>query len=240
VGVDYYWITDTQRGEALVIAQRSGRETVPDPNEHETAPKMSFLMCPHDGYFPSKDTPQLHEFTKVFDSIDDAARIVYESTGLRPTQARPTLSDLWQGLVDRGYFNNLPYPAYAGGLFKPLQIQAVPSQVGPAQISVRWDAEYRGGGATSLQFSRDVPVYGVEYAQLAGTTVPRSNPTLGADFVTANPGDYLVASPGNGRLWKVESIDRAQAPAALRANRAASRGANYDIAFDKVTLGPLQ
>src|ERR1700722_8336003 len=33
VGVDYYWIIDTNLGEALIIAQRTGKETVAAPRE---------------------------------------------------------------------------------------------------------------------------------------------------------------------------------------------------------------
>jgi hypothetical protein len=55
-----------------------------------------------------------------------------------------------------------------------------------------------------------VPIRGVEYTQFIGTT--------------ATSGDYLVASTGNGRIWKVEAIS----------------GADYDLAFDSVVLGPLQ
>jgi hypothetical protein len=220
VGVDYYLLNDVKRGEAIIIAQRSGKETVTGlaPQLVEKAPKLSFLMCAHEGYYPSKDTPQLHLFTKVSDNLNDAPKILQQSTGLTLATRQPTLSNLWKALVAQDYFNEVRFSdshgaAYAGGLFKPLALQSVASELGrsaPSQISIKWEAEYRGGGATSLKFTNDVPVYGVEYAQFVGTS--------------ASGGDFLVSSPGNGKLWKVEAF----------------RGATYDIAFDKVVLGPLQ
>lgn len=215
VGVDYYWITDVKRDEALVIAQRSGKQTVAEPRQVATAPKLTFLMCAHEGYEPSKGTPQVHEFVKVSDNLRNAPRILQESTGLKLSKKRPTLSDLWRGLVAMRYFSDPRFAdehgnAYAGGFLKPFEIQPVASAIGPATVSLTWNGEYRGGGATSLKFTPGVPVYGVEHAQFVGTTT--------------NSGDFLVSSPGNGKLWKVEAI----------------RGAEYDLAFDKVTIGPLQ
>jgi len=75
---------------------------------------------------------------------------------------------------------------------------------------LKWNGQYYGGGGTSLKFTPAVPIRGVEHAQFIGTTT--------------NSGDFLVSSPGNGRMWKVEAI----------------RGGSYDLAFDQVTLGPLQ
>jgi len=216
VGVDYYWIIDTRRSEALAVAQRSGRETVTGPVQGATPPKFSFLMCAHEGYFPSKDTPQIHEFVKVSDDIVDAPRIVQASTGLKLTKEGPTLLDLWQGLVAMGYFDNERFVAYAGGFFKSVKIQPVATAAGPAPVSVIFDGEYRGGGATSLKFTNGVPVYGVEYAQFIGTSLPGE--------AKDGAGDYLVASPGNGNLWKVEALV----------------GADYELAFDSVVIGPLQ
>jgi hypothetical protein len=210
VGVDYFWIIDTKRGEALIIAQRTGEDSMAGLQPAANAPKFTFLMCAHEGYIPSKDTPQIHEFVKVSDNIEDAPRILQKATGLKSRKARPTLSDLWQELVASGYFNTPHGVAYAGGFFKPLQIQPVASAIGPALASVKWDGEYMGGGATSLQFKAGVPIKGVEYAQFIGATT--------------KSGDFLVSSPGNGKLWKVEAI----------------RGAAYDLAFDKVVIGPLQ
>jgi len=217
VGVDYFWINDMKRSEGLIIAQRSGKESVagPQPAAAATAAKFSYVMCAHEGYIPSKDSPQVHEFIKVSNSIADAAQIVERATGVKNKKARPTLQDLWRGLVAARYFSDPRYAdqhgnAYAGGFFKPMEIQPVANVIGPTSVSLRWDAEYRGGGATSMRFTPDVPVHGVEYAQFVGTTT--------------GSGDFLVSSPGNGRLWKVEAIS----------------GGQYDLAFDKVVVGPLQ
>jgi hypothetical protein len=223
VGVDYFEIIDTKRNEALIIAQRTGKETLAKMRPVANAPKLTYLMCAHEGYMPSKDTPQIHEFTKVSDSIEDAPRILQESTGLKLQKAQPSLSDLWQGLLAEGYFNTPHGTAYAGGFFKPVQIQPVANAVGPAGVSVKWDGEYRGGGSTSVKFTPDKPITGVEHAEFVGTST--------------NSGDFLVSSPGNGKLWKVEvtgSATRGGASAELVETH------NYDLAFDKVVLGPLQ
>jgi len=210
VRVDYFWIFDTKRSEGLIIAQRTGRQTMARLRPLANAPKLSYLLCAHEGYFPSKDAPQIQEFVKVSDNIDEAPRILYESTGLRLKDARPTLEALWRGLVRTGYFQSLNAVAFAGGFFKPLQIRRVPSEVGPALTSLKWDAEYYGGGQTAIKFTRGEPIKGVEYAQFVGTTTPS--------------GDFLVSSPGNGKLWKVEAF----------------AGGNYDLGFDSVVLGPLE
>jgi hypothetical protein len=212
-GVDYFWINDMQRNEGLIIAQRSGKETV-QQTARANAPKFSYVMCAHDGYFPSKDTPQVHEFVKASDSIADAAKVIEQATGVKIQKPRPTLQDLWNNLVAVRYFSDPRYAdqrgyAYAGGFFKPMAIQPIANAVGPAQVALKWDAVYRGGGQTSIRFTPDVPIQGVEYAQFVGTTT--------------DSGDYLVSSPGNGRLWKVEAL----------------RGGQYDLAFDKVVVGPL-
>jgi len=72
-----------------------------------------------------------------------------------------------------------------------------------------WDSEYYGGGTTWIKFTPGVPMRGVEYSTFVGTT--------------ATAGDYLVASPGNGKLAKVEALV----------------GGDYDLAFDSVTMGPM-
>jgi len=210
VGVDYFWIMDTKRSEGLIIAQRTGKETMAGLKAIPKAPKLTYLMCAHEGYVPSKETPQIHEFVKVSNSIEDAPRILQAATGLKVRKPQATLADLWQGLVAMGYFKGLPAVAYAGGFFKPLQIERVANEMGPASVSLKWDGEYYGGGSTSLKFTKGVPIKGVEYTQFIGTTT--------------RSGDFLVSSPGNGKLWKVEAIS----------------GAEYDLAFDSVVLGPLQ
>jgi hypothetical protein len=210
VHVDYFWIMDTVRNEGLIIAQRSGKESTADLKPVANAPKITYLMCAHEGYLPATDTAQIHEFVKVSDGIEDAQRVLQKATGLKFRKAQPTLSDLWQEIVASGYFKKMPAVAFAGGLFKPIQITSVPSQIGPAQVSLKWNAEYYGGGTTSLKFTPGEPIKGVEYTQFVGTT--------------AGSGNYLVASPGNGKLWKVEALS----------------GHTYDLAFDSVVLGPLR
>jgi hypothetical protein len=167
-------------------------------------------MCAHRGYIPATDTALIHEFVKVSDSIEDAPRILEKATGLKFRKARARLSDLWQEIVASGYFKSMPAVAFAGALFKPIQIETVTNDIGPAQVSLKWNGEYYGGGSTSVKFTPGVPIKVVEYTQFIGTT--------------ASSGNYLVSSPGNGKLWKVEAIS----------------GGNYDLAFDSVILGPLR
>ena len=210
--VDYFWIFDTQRSEALIIALRDGNNStagmslgVPNP------PKLSYLICAHEGYIPTVEKgSEIHEFTKVSNSIADAPRVLEKATGLKFKTGRPILSELWKEIVASKYFQSLPAVAFAGGFFKPIRVDLVPSAVGPAQVSMSWDSEYYGGGTTWIQFTPGVPMKGVEYTQFVGTT--------------ASAGDFLVASPGNGKLAKVE----------------ARAGGNYDLAFDSVSFGPME
>ena len=210
VQVDYFWIIDTRRNEGLMIAQRTGKESMAELKPVANAPKITYLMCVHEGFIPATDTAQIHEFVKVSDSIEDAPRILQTATGLKFQKARPTLSDLWEEIVASGYFKSMPAVAFAGALFKPIQIERVTSDLGPAQVSLKWNGEYYGGGSTSLKFTPGVPIKSIEYTEFIGTT--------------ASSGDYLVSSPGNGKLWKVEAIS----------------GGRYDLAFDSVVLGPLK
>lgn len=212
VKVDYFWIFDTKRGEGLIIAQRTGKETMAALKPLANAPKLSYLMCAHEGYYPSKETPQIQEFVKVSDDIADAPRILNQATGLKVQAGarEPSLAEMWRGLQDMKYFHGLPAVAFAGGFFKPLQIKRVASEVGPAQVLVRWDSEYYGGGSTAIKFTSGTPIKGVEYAQFVG--------------VSTSKGDFLVASPGNGKIWKVEAM----------------AGGSYDLGFDSVVLGPME
>lgn len=226
VSVDYFWIVDTRNNEGLIIALRNGKQSVAAPREAAAnTPKLTFLMCPQEGYVPANQTPMIHEFVKVSDSIADAPRILQKATGLKVTKAQPSLTELWQGLLASKYFNGLPAVAFAGALFKPIQIGSVANAVGPAGISLKWDAEYRGGGATSIQYTTGVPMVGVEHAEFVGTST--------------NQGDYLVSSPGNGKIWKVEASSKVAAGSKEEAARLAV-GHTYDLAFDKVVLGPLK
>ena len=209
--VDYFWIIDTQRNEGLVIALRNGNNSTAGMKPVPNAPKISYLICAHEGYIPTVERgSEIHEFVKVSNSIADAPKVLANATGLKFKPGRATLSDLWQVIVASGYFKSLPAVAFAGGLFKPMRFERVPGPIGPAQVSMSWDAEYYGGGTTWIKFTPGVPMRGTEYTQFVGTS--------------ATAGDFLVASPGNGKLYKVE----------------AASGGDYDLAFDSVTFGPLQ
>jgi len=211
--VDYFWIIDTQNNEALLIAQRgTGKQSTAELKPvSDNAPTISYLICPHEGYLPAMERgSEIHEFVKVSNSIEDAPKILANGTGVKFRRARASLSEMWQQIVASGYFKSLPAVAFAGGLFKPLQLKTVTSAIGPVQFSLGWNSEYYGGGTTWLKFTPGVPMKGFEFGQFVGTTASR--------------GDFLVASPGNGRLWKVE----------------ARSGGDYDLAFDSVTIGPMQ
>jgi hypothetical protein len=206
VHVDYFWIMDTKLNEALIVAQRSGKNTV-GQSRLKNAPKLTYLMCAHEGYSPATSVPQIHQFTKVSHSTDSAAQLVQQATGLRSRTERPTPSELWRGLVESKYFDGLPYVAFAGALFKPLRIEHVRSAGNtPPEVVLGWDAEYRGGGSTKLKYTTGVPMRGTERGQFVGTTT--------------GSGDYLVSSPGNGGVYKVEVF----------------AGGNYDLGFDSVIL----
>jgi hypothetical protein len=209
VHVDYFWIMDTRANEGLIIAQRSGKQSVTQAPERANAPKLTYLMCAHEGYTPGSNTPQIHEFTKVSSSTANAAQIVQRATGVRFAKGT-SLSNMWRRLVSSGYFNNLPYVAYAGGFFKPITIQSVRGDDGTPQVAVNWNGEYRGGGSTKLKYTTGVPMRGTERAQFVGTT--------------ARAGDFLVSSLGNGKLWQVEVV----------------AGGDYDLSFDTVSIGPLE
>jgi hypothetical protein len=229
VHVDYFWIIDTNLNEALIVAQRSGRETLANAKPLRNAPKLTYLMCAHDGYSPGTNVPQVHQFTKVSDTTDGAAQIVQEATGVTTDVARPTPTDLWRALLAARYFDGLPYVAFAGALFKPMHYDFVKGDNGPPELSLGWDAEYRGGGSTLLKYTTGIPTMGSEQAQFVGTT--------------SVSGDYLVASPGNGNLWKVEAYPKRRTSSGQLQPAADStiiEGDDYSLAFDAVTLGPLE
>lgn len=211
VSVDYFWFMDTKRNEALIIAQRTGRQTLAKMRPVANAPKFSYLICAHQGYFPSKETPQMQEFIKVSDDLREAPRLLEEATGL-PAREGATMQEMWDGLLKMDYFNKIRSraKAFGGALFKAVQVASVPNPIGPPHISMSWQGTYFGGGSTAIKWTPDVPIKGVEYGQFVGTA--------------ARSGDFLVSSPGNGRMWKVEAM----------------AGGNYDLAFDAVSLGPLQ
>jgi len=228
LSVDYFWIIDTKHNEALIIALRNGKQTVAAPRDAATAPKLTFLLCAHEGYTPDTETPMIHEFVKVDDDIDDAPQILQKATGLKLSKKRPSLSDLWQGLLTSGYFKSMPAVAFAGAHFKPVQLRRVANATGPAGLSLRWDAEYRGGGSTSIKYVTGLPLVGVEHGEFIGTTT--------------KSGDFLVSSPGNGKIWKVEAsgVEPSDSGASEEGSRKTFPAVCYDLAFDAVTLGPLQ
>ena len=209
--IDYFWIFDIPRREALIIALRNGANSTAGMSLGvATPPKLSYLICAHEGYIPTVEKgSEIHEFTKVSHSIANTVEVLQKATGLTFTTTTPSLSLLWQEIVASGYFKSLPAVAFAGGFFKPLRIESVPSEVGPAQVSMSWDAEYYGGGTTWIKFTPGVPMRGVEFTTFVATT--------------GSNGDYLVASPGNGKLAKVEAFE----------------GGDYDLAFDSVSFGAM-
>jgi len=226
--VDYFWIIDTQRNEGLIIAQRTGSQSLAGMRPVAKAPKITYLMCANEGYIPGSERgSQIHEFTKVSDSVEDAPQILQKATGVK--LGKGTLSEQWKEIVASGYFKSLPAVAFAGGLFKPIQLDLAPSPIGPAQFSMKWNSEYYGGGATQLKFTPGVPMRGVEYTQFVGTT--------------ATAGDFLVSSPGNGKIYKVEANSEPAARVAgeqPETNLYEEYQEYYDLAFDSVTVGPLQ
>jgi hypothetical protein len=226
LAIDYFWVIDTKRNEGLIIALRNGQQSVASPSDatFANAPKLTFLLCAHEGYIPAKDYHMIHVFTKVADSIEDAPQILQKATGLKLSAGHPTLSDMWQELLASGYFKSLPAAAFAGALFKPIQIGRVANAVGPAGASLQWSSEYRGGGSTSIKYVTGVPLLGVEHGEFVGTTT--------------NAGDFLVSSPGNGKTWKVEAS--LPAGAVAEGSTEVFPASCYDLAFDSVTLGPLQ
>jgi len=209
--VDYFWVFDMTRNEALIIALRNGNTSTAGLSLGvQKPPTLTYLICAHEGYMPNVEkASEIHQFTKVSHSIANAAQIISKATGISFKTAQPSLSDLWQEIVAAGYFQTLPAVAFAGGFFSPIKLELVPSPIGPSQVAVSWNSQYYGGGATGIQFTPGVPMQGVEYTTFVATT--------------ATDGDYLVASPGNGKMAKVEAVV----------------GGDYDLAFDWASWGAV-
>jgi hypothetical protein len=206
LNVDYYMVVDTKRKEALVFEQLGPKRAVRAPKAG--AASWSFLMCGRERYLPHHPA-QVHEFQKVSDNVEDARTLLGTSTGLTFTdKSDVVLSSAWQRLVSTKYFDNLRAPAYAGGLFKPFEMKTV-TEDGKSMFSMRYEAEYRGGGATAAKFQSGVPIRGAESGQFVG--------------VTTATGDFLVSSLGNGSEFKKEAQD----------------GGLINMFFDKVVIGPL-
>jgi hypothetical protein len=226
LGVDYFWIMDTKRNEGLIVALRNGQQTVPSLSAAmaANAPKLTYLLCAHEGYVPAKDYHMIHVFTKVADGIDDAQQILEKATGVKFGAGQHNLIDMWQTILASGYFKSMPAVAFAGAMFKPLQIGRIANANGPAGYSIQWNSEYRGGGSTSIKYVTGVPLLGVEHGEFVGTST--------------NAGDFLVSSAGNGKTWKVEAS--LPAGALVEGSTEVFPASCYDLAFDSVTLGPLQ
>jgi hypothetical protein len=174
----------------------------------------------------------INQFVKISNSIGNAPEIIEKATGIK-VKGGSSLSEMWNEIVASGYFSGLPATAFAGGFFKPIQIGPVANAVGPAGVSLQWGAEYRGGGSTSIHYTPGVPLVGIEHAEFVGT----SN----------SAGDFLVSSPGNGKIWKVEA-SMSNDVAFKKVGKGRSKLSTYQtpidgaycLAFSAVTIGPLQ
>lgn len=207
VNVDYYMIVDAKRGEALVFEQFGSTRAAPQARSN--APTWSYVFCGKENYKP-RHPPQVHEFHKVSDNVEDARALLSTSTGLKFAENSDfVLSDIWRQLVDTKYFDNPRRSlAYAGGLFKPFKIGNVPNEGGSLlEMDIR--AEYRGSGLTAARFEPGVPMHGVEKGKFLG--------------VETSSGDYLVSSFDAGVVMAKES----------------TQGGLIDMFFDKVVIGPL-
>ena len=213
LNVDYYWVIDMKRHEALILEQLTNQRSIAQTFRGAAptnAPTFSFLMCGNEGYVP-RHPRQVHEFQKVSDDVEEAPTLLQHSTGMRAAAGESTLSGMWQSLVNTRYFDGTArFPAFAGGFFKPFEVNSVANATGgPALLQMRYEAEYRGAGATAARFTPGVPIKVVESGDFIGVSTPRC--------------DYLVSSLGNGKAWRKE----------------ATSGGAIELVFDKVVIGPL-
>lgn len=209
VNVDYYMIVDTRRAEVLVFEQFGPNRAAPQPKAG--APVWSYVFCDRENYKP-RHPPQVHEFHKVSDNVEDARAILRASTGLALAADRGelVLGDVWQQLVDTKYFDDPARSlAYAGGFFKPFRIENVPAE-GGSLLSMDLTAEYRGSGMTAARFQRGVPLRGYERGKFLG--------------IATNSGDYLVSSFGLGEEMTTEK---------------AEEEGTIGLKYDKIVIGPL-
>lgn len=214
--VDYYMIVDTKRHEALVFEQLSSKRATGEKTA--SGPSWNYQMCGRERYLPAHPA-QVHSFEKVSDNVEDARALLSASTGLKfDDKSELVLSAAWKKLVDSKYFDTSKSAAYAGGLFKPFDIGHVAAEENngvaasndtKSLFSMRYDAEYRGGGMTAAKFTPGVPMHGVEEAKFIGVSTPK--------------GDYLVASLGNGVEMSKDVVS----------------GGAINMFFDKVVIGPL-
>lgn len=221
VTVDYFWFIDMNRHEAMIFAQRTGKQTLKDLKEVPRSPHFSFLLCAHEGYFPSKDTPQMQEFVKVSDDLKMVPQLLEAATEMKmrtmstaaAREGQPNLSEAWAELHKLDYFTKIQSraKAFGGALFTNMQVAPIQGPIGPPHISISWNGQYYGGGSTAIKWTPGKPINGVEYGTFVGTT--------------ATAGDYLVSGPGNGAMWKVEAVG--------------GGGGSYDLGFDSVVFGPM-
>ncbi len=215
LNVDYYMIIDTDREEAMVLEQFTTERTVKLPLGAEgTAPAWSFLMCGKEQYVPEHPR-QVHEFFKVSDSLEDAAAIVAQSSGVKMSANQEfVVSDAWSKLTQAKYFDDQKYLAYAGALFKPFRVRSGRDADGTPVVDIQYTSEMRGSGATAAEFEPGEARRGDERGQFIGVTTER--------------GDFLVASFGNGIEWFKESIEEIGEMAPI------------DVGFEHVVIGPIE
>lgn len=211
LNVNYFMVIDMKHGEALILEQLTSKRAVPQAKPG--APVWSFLTC--GGQYLPPSPAQVHEFQKVSDDIEDARAMLKESTGINFSvdalgTAEPLVSAAWRKLVAEKYFDELRFPAFAGGLWKPIKTGNVKNEEGIPLFNLECQAEYRGGGITAALFQPGLPIRGTETARFVGVSIPGKS-------------DHLVASLGNG----VQMV------------KEATEGGLINAYMDKVTLGPL-
>jgi hypothetical protein len=210
VNVDYYMIIDTKRGEALVFEQFGSKRAAPKPKAG--TPVWSYVFCDRANYKP-RHPPQVHEFHKVANTVEDARAILRTSTGLAlpANKGELVLSDVWKQLVDAKYFDDPKRSmAFAGALFKPFKFGNVPAE-GGSLFALDLEAEYRGSGQTAATFQPGVPLRGYERGKFLG--------------IRANSGDFLVSSFTLGEEMTTEKVEEAGV---------------ISLKYDKIVIGPIQ
>lgn len=206
VNVDYYMIVDANRGETLVFEQFGDKRSAGGPRQN--APQWSYVFCARENYRP-RHPPQVHEFRKVSDKLEDARAVITNSTGLS-FEGELVLSEVWKKLVETKFFDNPQRSlAYAGG-FLTYKITDVPTE-GGSVLELDMQAEYRGSGQTAARFQPGVPIRGTEKGRFLG--------------ISTNQGDFLVASLGLG--------------GGVNVAKDASDGGVISFPYDKIVLGPL-
>ncbi|HEX7335379.1 MAG TPA: hypothetical protein VF290_28055 [Pyrinomonadaceae bacterium] len=207
VNVDYYMIVDSKRGETLVFEQFGDKRSAGGPKQD--APMWSYVFCARENYRP-RHPPQVHEFHKTSDNLEDARAVIRNSTGISFDTGDLVLSEVWKRLVEAKFFDNPQRSlAYAGG-FLTYKITDVPTE-GGSVLELDMQAEYRGSGQTAARFQPGVPIRGSEKGRFLG--------------ISSNKGDFLVASLGLG--------------GGVNVAKEASEGGVISFSYDKIVLGPL-